>query len=186
MRMTVLSLLVALFATQAESQIPSPESYFGFSIGERQLRPDQIVNYLTALAASSDRMKIEQYGETYQKRPLLLLTITSPENQKRLAEIKEMHHALTDPSKSGGLNIDSMPIVVWLGYSVHGNESSGSNAAVRVAYTLATSQEPEIEAILNGTVILLDPMINPDGLGRFSEWVNMHRAENAVADPASR
>ncbi len=186
MRTLLLSLLVTLCVTQVQSQAPSPESFFGFSVGERHLRPDQIVDYLITLAAVSDRIKIEQYGETYEKRPLLLLTITSPGNHKHLAEIKEQHRALTDPSKSPLLDIETMPIVVWLGYSVHGNEASGSNAAVRVAYTLATAQGDEIEQMLNRTVILLDPMINPDGLGRFSQWVNMHRAENPIADPASR
>jgi hypothetical protein len=186
MRALFLSLIVTLFVAQAQQQIPTPESFFGFSVGERHLRPDQIVDYLRALDASSDRMTFEQYGETYEKRPLLLLTITSPENQKHIGEIKEQHRALSNPATSAGLDIESMPIVVWLGYSVHGNEASGSNAAVRVAYTLASAQGPEIEQMLARTVILLDPMINPDGLGRFSQWVNTHRPENPVADPASR
>lgn len=184
MRTLLLSLIVTLSVAQA--QIPTPESFFGFSVGERHLRPDQIVDYLRALDASSDRITLQQYGETYEKRPLLLLTITSPENQRHIGEIKEQHRALSNPATSAGLDIESMPIVVWLGYSVHGNEASGSNAAVRIAYTLASAQGPEIEQTLAQTVILLDPMINPDGLGRFSQWVNTHRAENPVADPASR
>ena len=186
MRTLLLSLVFTLSVAQAQPQIPTPESFFGFSVGERHLRPDQIVDYLKALDASSDRMTVEQYGETYEKRPLLLLTITSPENQKHIGEIKGQHRALSNPAASVGLDIETMPIVVWLGYSVHGNEASGSNAAVRVAYTLASAQGPEIEQMLARTVILLDPMINPDGLGRFSQWVNTHRAENPVADPANR
>ena len=186
MRTLLLSLIVALSVAQAQPQIPTPESFFGFSVGDLHLRPDQIVDYMKALAATSPRFKIEQYGETYEKRPLLLLTITSPENHKNLQTLKEQHWLLGDPAKSGSLNIESMPVVVWLGYSVHGNEASGSNASVLVSHYLASAQGPEIEELLKRTIILLDPMINPDGQGRFAQWVNSNRGKTLVADPATR
>jgi hypothetical protein len=186
MKVWLICLISTVSLAVAQTSLPSPESYFGFPVGEYHLRPDQITDYLKALAQASDRITIEQYGETYEKRPLLLLTITSPENQKHIQEIKERHRALSDPLISGSLDVKSMPVVVWLGYSVHGNEASGSNAAVQVAYYLASAREANIDQLLSNTVILLDPMINPDGLGRFSQWVNSHRGKTPNADPANR
>ncbi len=186
MKVWLICLISTVSLAVAQTSLPSPESYFGFPVGEYHLRPDQITDYLKALAQASDRITIEQYGETYEKRPLILLTITSPENQKHIQEIKERHRALSDPLVSGSLDVKSMPVVVWLGYSVHGNEASGSNAAVQVAYYLASAREANIDQLLSNTVILLDPMINPDGLGRFSQWVNSHRGKTPNADPANR
>jgi hypothetical protein len=176
-----LVLLPSLLVSQVS--IPSPDSFFGFKVGDRHLRPDQIVSYLKALDEASDRISMEQYGQTYEDRPLILLTITSPENHRNIAALKERHQALCDPSRSATVDIEHLPVVVWMGYSVHGNEASGSNASVEVAYELASRQGPEIEHMLEETIILIDPMINPDGLARFTEWVNSHTSKNLIADP---
>jgi hypothetical protein len=186
MKALLLFIALSLSLVQAQQTIPTPESFFGFAVGDLHLRPDQVVDYMKALAESSPRFKIEQYGETYEKRPLVLLTITSPENHKNLQTLREQHRSLGDPVKSGSLNIESMPVVVWLGYSVHGNEASGSNASVLVAHHLASTQGPEIEELLKRTIILLDPMINPDGQGRFAQWVNSNRGNTLNADPGTR
>ena len=79
-------------------------------------------------AAAPDRVKLETMGFTYESRPQVLLIITSPKNHQRLEEIRQQHVQLTDPSQSASLNIDNMPIVVWIGHSIHGNEPSGANA----------------------------------------------------------
>lgn len=179
-------LALSISIAQPQQKIPTPESFFGARVGETHLRPDQIVSYMQALAETSPRVKIEQYGETYEKRPLLLLTITAPENHKNLPHLKEQHRRLSDPSASGSLDLQSMPVVVWLGYSVHGNEASGANASVLVAHYLASAQGAEIEELLKRTIVLLDPMINPDGGGRFAQWVNSHRGRVVTSDPATR
>ena len=186
MRATLLTVALSLSLAQAQQTIPAPESFFGFAVGDLHLRPDQIVDYMKALAESSPRVTIEQYGETYEKRPLILLTITSPENHKNLQALKEQHRSLSDPAVSGSLSLESMPAVVWLGYSVHGNEASGSNASILVAHHLASAQGPKMEGLLKRTIILLDPMINPDGQGRFSQWVNSNRSKTLTADPGTR
>jgi len=170
----------------AQTAIPSPESFFGFPVGGWHLRPDQIAAYLTALDQASDRITMEEYGRTYEGRPLILLTITSPENHRNIRAIKEQHQGLCNPLTSTRLSLDILPVVVWMGYSVHGNEPSGSNASVLVAYHLASEQGTEIEGLLKETVILLDPMINPDGLARFAQWANTHRGKNLVPDPNNR
>jgi hypothetical protein len=79
-----------------------------------------------------------------------------------------------------------MPVVVWIGCSIHGNESSGANAALLGAYHLAAATGPEVDALLDRTVILLDPSFNPDGLQRFSTWVNSHKSLTPVSDPNAR
>ncbi len=166
--------------------IPTPELFFGFQVGEWHLFPEQIHAYMQALDAASDRMTMEPMGKTYEQRQIWLMTITSPENHRNLPTIKQQHLTLSDPAKSASANIDNMPSVVWLGYSVHGNEPSGSNASVLVAYYLAAAQGQYIDELLKNTVILLNPSINPDGLSRFAHWANTNKGAQLVADPQSR
>jgi len=172
--------------TKYDSAVPTPQSWLGFQVGEWHVRHDLLAGYMKALAAASDRVTIVEYARSYEHRPLLLLTITSPENQQNIEKIKADHLLLSDPERSGEVDLSTMPVFVWMGYSVHGNEPSGSNASLAVAYHLAAAQGPEIERQLKDAVILMDPSINPDGLGRFAHWANMHKSKNLVADPDSR
>lgn len=169
-----------------DPQIPTPESVIGHEVGEWHVTHDKLVHYMKELAAVSDRISIEEHSTTYEGRPGLLLTITSPENHRNLTGIRRNHRLLLQPDRSEQLDISTMPAVVWMGYSVHGNEPSGSNASMVVAYRLAASQSQEVIDLLNQTVILLDPSLNPDGLNRFATWANMHKSHTAVTDPASR
>ena len=163
--------------------IPTPEDYFGFQIGEWHLSSEQIDGYLKYLAKTSDRMIIEEYGRTYENKPLNYLTITSPENFSRIDEIKEMHAELSDPDESDEVDIDKVPVVIYMGYSVHGDEPSGSNGVPLLAYYLAAAQGKSIEEILGGSVILIAPCLNPDGFDRYAEWVNSRHKKNASIDP---
>ncbi|MBE9549392.1 MAG: peptidase M14, partial [Proteobacteria bacterium] len=74
------------------------------------------------------------------------------------------------------------PLVLWMGYSVHGNEASGSNAAMLFAWYLAAAKDPQLEEQLKNSVIILEPSINPDGLDRFASWVNANRSQHLIAD----
>jgi hypothetical protein len=168
-------------------QIPKPKDVLGFEIGEWHLSHDQLVNYFKALAAASGgRMTYEVYAYTYENRPLMLFTLTSLKNQAKIEELRQQHLDLNNPQKSGSLNTESMPIVVWLGNSVHGNEPSGANSGPLTAYYLLAAQGEAIEKMLDNTIILIDPSINPDGMQRFSTWVNMHKSKTTVSDPQSR
>jgi hypothetical protein len=167
-------------------QIPTPQQFLGYQVGEWHVGHDQLVGYMRKLAEVSDRIEIAEYGRTHENRPLVLLTITSPANGAKIDQLKEQHRALSDPAKSASLDVRSMPVVVWLGYTVHGNEPSGNNASLLTAYHLAAAQGPAIDSLLNETLIVLDPCINPDGSNRFSSWVNTHRSKNLVTDPLSR
>lgn len=165
--------------------IPTPESVLGYPVGKWHVSHDQLLNYMRTLAAASDRISLEERGTTYEDRQLILLRITSPANQSKLEEIRQAHLKLTAP---GGQNINTadMPLVVYQGFSIHGNEASGANAGLIVAYHLAAAQGPEIEDLLNHTVILFDPSFNPDGLQRFSYWANTNKAKNVNPDPNDR
>lgn len=170
-----------------DAKIPTPKSVLGAEVGEWHVRHDQLVNYMYAVAEASDRVTISEYARTYENRPLLLLTITSPENHKNIEQLKKQHVQLTDPENSSKLNISNMPAVIQLSHSVHGNEPSGSNASLVTVYHLAAAQGKEIEEVLKNTIILIDPSINPDGLSRFAQWANQHKSlTNLVTDPASR
>ena len=168
-----------------DDNIPTPEEVLGLVPGEWHVRHDQLVKYMRTLADVSDRITITEFAETYEDRTLLYLTITSPSNHSNIEQVRQNHVALTDPSQSENLDTDNMPIVMYLGYSIHGNEPSGSNASLLVAYHLAAAQGQEIEDMLNNSVILLDPSFNPDGLNRFASWANTHKSKNLVADPNS-
>lgn len=163
--------------------IPTPEDVLGTIPGEWHVRHDQLVNYMYAVAAASDRVTIERFGRTHEQRPLVVLTITSPANHGRIDEIRAQHLRLSDPSNSANINIEQMPVVLYQGYSVHGNEPSGANAALLYVYHLAAAQGPEIEQALANAIILVDPSFNPDGLDRFAQWTTSRRSMNLSTDP---
>jgi hypothetical protein len=164
--------------------IPTPAQYLGYEVGEWHVSHDQLVGYMRALDQASDRISLQEYGRSHEHRPLLCLTITAPENHTRLDDIRQQRRALADPARSAGLDPAAFPAVAYMGYSIHGNEASGSNAAMLVAYYLAAGQTPELETFLKNTIILLDPCFNPDGLQRFSGWVNSRRSQSLMPDPA--
>ncbi len=190
-----LLLLVVLFGSTLSAQdyfyqkfkpfnenIPSPEAFLGYGIGEHHTRHDLIVAYFEKLAEVSDRASIQYYGKTHEGRKLVMLTITAPENGNNLEQLQEAHLAFTDPSKSVS-NYDEVPIFINLAYNVHGNEPSSSEAALLSAYTFAASENPEILSYLKNSVIFIDPAINPDGRDRHSQWANTYQGTPEVADP---
>jgi hypothetical protein len=166
-----------------DSLIPTPKSVIGHEVGEFHVTHDRLVNYMYALDKASDRISLEVTGYTHEARPLLLLTITSPENHKKIQTIKAEHVQLTDPQRSASLDTRNMPVVFYMGCSIHGNEPSGANAGLLFAYHLAAAKGKEIEERLKNTVILFDPSFNPDGLQRFSSWVNSRKSKLISADP---
>lgn len=169
-------------AENYDSSIPTPKEIIGHEVGEWHITHDKLVEYMKALAASTDRISIETRGKTYEGRPLLLLTITSSNNHKNLDQIRKQH---IDATNDASLSVDN-PIVVYQGFSIHGNEPSGSNAALAVAYYLAASKSTETLELLENTVILFDPSFNPDGLQRFAYWANTNRSKNINPDPNDR
>jgi hypothetical protein len=164
-------------------KITTPEEYFGYNVGQWHLTPAQVVGYVRLLASESDRFQITTYAHSYEDRPLVQATISTPGNLAKIEEIRSNHLALADPSKSGSISIDEQPVVIWMGYSVHGNEPSGTNASVLFAYYLAASNNAETLAMMDKAIVLMDPIINPDGATRFAAHVNSFRGIQDVSDP---
>jgi len=165
-------------------KVPSPKDFFGFEVGHRHLRHDQVAAYMQELANRSDRISIQRYAQTHGGRPLLLLTITSKKNQARLSDIKRRHRALAKANDAQAPGLEDLPVVMNMGYGVHGDEPSATNTSPLVAHYLAAAEGEEIERILDNSVILLDPSLNPDGFDRFARWANTFRGQVPNSDPA--
>ena len=161
--------------------VPTPEEFLGYGVGEHHTRHDLIVAYLTKLAEISDRASIKIYGKTHEKRKLVMFAVTSPANLKNLETIKASHLEFVNPAKSPK-NFDEVPIIIQLGYNVHGNEPSSSEAALLTAYTLVASNSTEVLNYLEKSVIFIDPTINPDGRDRHTQWANQYQAKTLVSD----
>ena len=168
-----------------DESIPTPEQVLGFQVGQWHVSHDQLILYMRTLAKNSNRITIETRGKTHEDRPLILLTITSEENHKNLDAIQHNHYRLT--TKEGrDIDTNRMPVIVYQGFSIHGNESSGANASLLAAYHLAASQSQKTKDLLDDSIILLDPCMNPDGLHRFSSWVNSHKSDHLNPDSNDR
>ncbi len=160
--------------------ITTPELYLGFPLGSQHVDWSQVTGYMHLLSEQSDRFSIKTYGHTYENRPLFCLTITSPENQQNLEQIRKNHLKVIHGENVAG------PVVTCVGSSIHGNEPSGVQGAIVVAYFLAAAQGKDIEKMLKESVILLIPGYNPDGINRFASWVNSNRNLSNTADSQSR
>lgn len=165
--------------------IPTPSQFAGHEIGEWHLTHDKLYFYMLELAKVSDRAIWEEYAKTYEGRPLGQLIISSPENIKNIEQIRLQHLQLSDPSVSDKVDISKMPIIIKMGYGIHGNESSAQNSSVLTAYYLVAGEGAKIDEILKNTVILIDPALNPDGMQRHSTWVNFTKSLNNNPDANS-
>lgn len=168
---------------ELDPTIPTPESVLGFNVGDWHVRHDLLVAYMRTLADASDRVTLEVTGYTHEQRPLLLLTITAPNNRNKLNDWRVAHIAQVQQGERTPANA---PLFLYMGYSVHGNEPSGANASLLLAYYLAAAQDERVTRLLNDNVVLLDPSFNPDGLSRFAQWANMHKGNVLNPDPEHR
>ncbi len=171
-----------------DASIPSPEQFLGYEIGALHTRHDRIVAYFQELARLSNRVTYQEIGITPGMRAMPVITITSPENHSRLEEIRRIHLAAADPATP---EADLPPlaerrVIVHLGYGVHGNETSSSEAAMLTAYWLAASTSSDVAEYLELGVFHVEPVLNPDGRDRHTHWANMHRSDALVADPLDR
>ena len=166
------------------SSIPTPKEIIGHEVGEWHVTHDKLVQYMYALADASNRITIEDRGKTFEGRPILLLTITSEDNHNNINQIIANHKKITEYNEN--ISTEDQPIVVYQGFSIHGNEASGSNASLLLAYYLAASDSDFVQELLKNSVILLDPSMNPDGLQRFAYWANINKNINLTSDPNDR
>ncbi|MBF8248264.1 MAG: zinc carboxypeptidase, partial [Bacteroidetes bacterium] len=167
--------------------VPSPSSILGYEIGDRFTDYRNLERYMERLSASSNRVKRIIYGETYEHRPLQLLVMSSPTNLAKMEEIRSSNLKLTDPRMvkpvEAGQIIEKNPVIVWLSYGVHGNESSSPEAAIATAYQLCAGTDPRTQSILENAIIIIDPSQNPDGRERYVRWVNSAASISPNTDP---
>ena len=167
--------------------IPRPESVIGHVVGARHTRSHLVAAYYRAVAEASNRVVVNRHGATYEGRHLVHAVVTSTANHGRLEEIRLANHRLSDaPGEVTAAMIEAMPVVVHMGYGVHGNEASSSEAAMLVLYHLAAGSGPAVDDLLDRAVIILDPNYNPDGRDRFVNWANANRGRVATRDSQDR
>jgi len=196
MCLTIVALFLSGLSVQAQTleyylpqgisynkDIPTPKEVIGHEVGEWHVTHDKLSEYVRTLAEKSPRFKLENRGSTFEGRPILLVTVTSESNHNNIQAIQEDRIKVVNGEKPPTAD---MPVVIYQGFSIHGNEPSGSNAALAYAYYLAAAQGEEIEKKLSNTVILFDPSFNPDGLQRFAYWANTNRNMNLTADGNDR
>ncbi len=186
--LSVLGILLTPLSPQTPisgQEIPSPAEVLGYELGERFTTVAGVVHYFSTLAEASELVSVETYGHTLEGRPLLQVLIASPSHRDRLEEILARNRELTDPETSEARAaeiIQTNPAVVYISYGVHGNEASSSEAALWTAYDLARGAD-DVSGVLDGVMVIIDPMVNPDGRARY---VNFYRQARGVVPNPNR
>lgn len=166
--------LFLITVVSVHAQLKSPEEFLGYKIGSRYTPHWKIVNYVNHVAANASAMvKVQQYGETNEGRPLLLAFVSSPENIRNLEQVRMNNLRLANLSNDRAAAIEeNAPAMVWLSYNVHGNETSSSEAAMLTLFALVDPSNNSTKQWLKNTVAVIDPCINPDGRDRYVNWFN--------------
>ena len=178
MKKLPLSLGAIMLFFQFVTAQQSPEEFLGYEIGTEFTRHHQIVDYFEHVAETSPLVKFEEYGETYEGRPLTYAVVSTPENLNNLEQIRKDHLQNAGFLPGTPENRDKKAIV-WMSYNVHGNEASSSEAAMLTLYELITSKKEWLE----DAVVILDPVVNPDGRDRYVNWYRQVKAEPFNIDP---
>lgn len=156
-----------------DAGIVSPEAFLGYELGSHMTEYERVTQYFYQLAESSDRVLINEYGRTYEGRPLLNLVISSEFNLNRIDELQERHLKLMTADEEEAADIiENDPVFTSFSYNIHGNEFSSTEAAMQVAYRMAAANDPETREVLDNSVIIMYICINPDGRNRYAYWYN--------------
>ena len=189
--MTKTSLLTLIFFSvlsvshlSLHGQLKTPDQYLGFELGTSFTRHHKVVDYFNYVAAEKSNMLVKPYGETYEKRPLILAFISSQKNIDNLEDIRKNNLGLAR-LEDQIISNDKIAIV-WLSYNVHGNESVSTEAAMSTLYALADESNEETQKWLENTVVILDPCINPDGRDRYVNWYYQFGNRRYNPDPNSK
>lgn len=181
--------LFVLFAGSlliTSAQLKSPDEFLGYQLGDQYTPHHKIVSYFQqAVAAKPTMMKLEQYGQTSEGRPLMLAFIASPDNLLKLEDIRKNNLRLTGmlSDQPGDLNT---PSIVWLSYNVHGNETSSSEVSMKTLYELLNPGNAQTKEYLKNTLVIIDPCINPDGRDRYVNWFTQMKGKNANPNTNAR
>ena len=177
--------------TSYDAKVPTFQQVLGYEPGDKVTSFAGVVRYMEALAAANPaRMKMFDYGQTWEGRKLIFAAVGSEANLRRLAEIRASMQRIADPRKTPEAEarrlMTGLPAVVWLSYGVHGNEISSPDAALLTAYhLLAARGSKTVDGILENVLVLIDPVQNPDGRDRFVNYFEQARGLEPDASPVS-
>ena len=172
------------FSITVNEAFPGPHELMGFQPGEWHPNHIQVELFMDRLAELSPRMIKKEIGRTHENRPYSVLIVSAPENLEKLEDLRNCHLAAIDPDNFSCLDGAFNPLVLYQAYTSHGNEPSGTGAALLYAWFLAAADDAWVNEVLSETVIIIDACMNPDGYDRFVSWVNSKRWVNAeLSDP---
>ncbi|MCA8960147.1 MAG: hypothetical protein KDC38_06520 [Planctomycetes bacterium] len=171
--------------------IDPPSAYFGVPLGERFTPHHDVLRYCRYVAENSTRAVLQPYGVTPEGRELITLVISSEANLDRLDEIRALQKQLADPrgvedEAALASLLERLPAVLWMSYNVHGNEASATEAALRTIYHLVDGEDDRTRSIRDGAVVIIDPLLNPDGRERYLGWYHQVGIPGGDANPRSR
>jgi len=171
----LLLFLPLIIASGSLAGVKSPAAFLGYDPGDRFTRHHEILAYFEHVAENSPMVTLDRYGETYQHRPLFAAFVSSEENIRARDTIRINNRRMTglDPGEISGPSA----AIVWLSYGLHGNESSSPEAAMLTLYELVSGEETaagnspdEVAVWLENTLVVIDPVLNPDGRERYVSW----------------
>lgn len=176
-------------AADLDPAIPDASALLGQPVGSRIARHEEVLRAFSLWAQLSDRVTVHEYGRTHEGRPLVYAVITSPENHARLDAIRTSVDALADPrglddARAAQL-LERTPAIAWMGYSIHGDETSGTDAALAVAHRLAADRDEATLTLLDSLVVVMDPCMNPDGRERIASQVEQSAGRRVSLDPSA-
>jgi len=162
---------------KAQSQVTSPEKFFGFQLGsdKKMARWDKMVEYYNLLEKEGGgKLRVINTGSTTMGNPFLLVIITSPNNMARLERLREVNARISDPRGLGEQEVrnlvDEGKAVICQSMSLHATEIGGSQMAPELAYDLLNRKDEETQRILDNVVFLMVPSFNPDGEIMVTDW----------------
>ncbi len=161
----------------------TPEEFLGYPLGTRFTPHHQVAAYFKEVASAHSHIKLENYGKTYEGRPLLMAIISSKENMERLEAIR-IHNL--EMARTGKKPDAQWPAILWLSYNVHGNEASSTETAMKVLHILASAKDDLVSAWLKNTVVIIDPCLNPDGRERYVQFYQSVSGKSPNPDPTAR
>ena len=171
------------------NDISHPDEFLEFSIGERVAKPSEISIAINTWKTQSDRIKVVEYAKSHEGRPLHAVFISSPNNINNLDNIKNSINQLSDARETSDREarsiIEELPAIAWMAYSIHGNETSGADAAFAAIYHLIASNDDEVLNMLDNMIIIIDPLMNPDGRARFAKSLEQYRGTSPNYDDQS-
>lgn len=164
----IICLLLAL-STNGQDELRSPKDFLGYELGEYFTYHYQVVDYYNYVAETSNQVKITQYGETNERRPLVAAMVSSAENIRNLEAIRNSNLYLAGYLNRSAKGNDKP--IIWLSYNIHGDEAAGTEAALKTLHFLLTDEKAQ--EWLKDVIVIIDPCENPDGRDRYVNWYNM-------------